>query len=231
MAAGVARADEYAIPAAEDPAWSMCADTAAQVEAEYGIPAYLLKAVSLTETGRSGPNRRVSSWPWTVHDGSVGHYFATKEAAVAFVREIRTDGKRSIDVGCMQVNLRHHPRAFTSVAAGFDPLVNIRYAAQFLTQLKDGAANWQEAIARYHSFSPDLEDYAYKVLTYWARERQQAALTPAKAQAPKLVAASGPGVLLASAELGFAANSPTVISPAGSAQLHDPAKRLLAWPK
>lgn len=195
-----ARADGTGRPDAEDPSWSLCADTALKVEAEMGMPAYLLKAVSLTETGRSGPDRRVSSWPWTVHDGSQGHYFATKEDAVAFVRGIRTDGRRSIDVGCMQVNLRHHPRAFTSVAAGFDPVVNIRYAAEFLKQLREASGSWEEAIARYHSYTPGFDGYAGKVITFWQRERQMAAaMTPATR--PVTVAkVAGPTLVLASAE-------------------------------
>ncbi|MFO1187247.1 MAG: hypothetical protein U1E87_07225 [Alphaproteobacteria bacterium] len=81
-----ARADSAGRPIAQDPSWGLCAETALKVEAEMGMPAYLLKAISLTETGRSGPDRRVSSWPWTVHDGATGHYFASKEDAVAFVR-------------------------------------------------------------------------------------------------------------------------------------------------
>jgi hypothetical protein len=166
------------------------------------MPAYLLKAVALTETGRSGgPGRGVASWPWTVHDGSQGHYFATKEAAIRFVREIRTDGRRSIDVGCMQVNLRHHPRAFTSVAAGFDPVVNVRYAAEFLRQLRDASGSWEEAIARYHSYTPGFDNYAGKVITFWQRERQMAAIAPLNPPAaPVLAAARRPKLVLASAE-------------------------------
>jgi hypothetical protein len=166
------------------------------------MPAHLLKAIALTETGRSGgPGRQVASWPWTVHDGSQGHYFATKEAAIGFVREIRTDGRRSIDVGCMQVNLRHHPRAFTSVAAGFDPAVNVRYAAEFLKQLRDVSGSWEEAIARYHSYTPGFDNYAGKVITFWQRERQMAALAPPKPPAATvLAAAKRPTLVLASAE-------------------------------
>jgi len=233
IAAAPARADNEVIPAANDPAWSLCATGAAQVESELGMPAYLLKAVALTETGYGVPGRRgIAAWPWTVHDGETGHYFATKEAAVEFVREIRTDGKRSIDVGCMQVNLRHHPRAFTSVAAGFDPVVNIRYAAQFLRQLKESASSWEEAVARYHSFNP-VDNYAGRVLSFWQRERLQASLTPVTPQmAPLLAANDRARLVLASAETGVRriAGSPAAIRVPAVADT-SPATRVLAWPK
>lgn len=222
-----ARSDAAGLPDAEDPSWSLCADTALKVEAEMGMPAYLLKAISLTETGRSGPNRRVASWPWTVHDGSTGHYFATKDDAVAFVRGIRTDGRRSIDVGCMQVNLRHHPRAFTSVAAGFDPAVNIRYAAEFLKQLREASGSWEEAIARYHSYTPGFDGYAGKVITFWQRERQMAAeaapaarrpVEVAKAPSSTLVLASAePEIRRAVAPIILAPQSPAIVQTGGAA--------------
>jgi Transglycosylase SLT domain len=162
-------------PAADDPAWSLCADTASKVEADLGLPAHILTAVSLAETGRAGPSHQVATWPWTVHDGTKGYHFATQKEAVDFVRDVRTDGRRSIDVGCMQVNLYHHPRAFTSVSEGFDPEANIRYAAGFLKDLAATSRSWEEAIAKYHTLNPTIdEEYAPRVLAFWARERARA---------------------------------------------------------
>ena len=63
-------------------------------------------------------------------------FFPTREAAIAEVRQLRADGMRLIDVGCMQINLHHHPNAFASLEEAFDPLSNARYAAQFLTELR-----------------------------------------------------------------------------------------------
>ncbi len=168
--------DEGDRPAADNPGWGLCAATASKVEKELGLPAHLLTAISLAETGRSGPARRVATWPWTVHDGTQGHYFNTKKEAVAFVRELRTDGRRSIDVGCMQINLLHHPRAFTSVEEGFNPEQNIRYAASFLKDLAQTSKSWEEAVAKYHTQNPTIdEDYAPKVLAFWRRENTRAA--------------------------------------------------------
>ena len=168
--------DETARPAADDPAWGLCATSASKVEQEFGLPQHILTAISLAETGRSGPARQVATWPWTVHDGTKGHYFETEQEAVDFVREIRADGHRSIDVGCMQINLLHHPRAFTSVTEGFDPDANIRYAARFLKDLALTSRSWEEAVAKYHTQNPTIdEDYAPRVLAFYEREKSHAA--------------------------------------------------------
>jgi hypothetical protein len=61
--------------------------------------------------------------------------FPTKAKAIAHVRELQARGVRNIDVGCMQINLRHHPNAFPDLETAFDPEMNTAYAAQFLNGL------------------------------------------------------------------------------------------------
>jgi hypothetical protein len=65
---------------------------------------------------------------------------------------------RSIDIGCAQVNLMHHPDAFASLEQAFDPMANADYAARFLKQLRDTQAggNWMTAAGYYHSQTPEL---------------------------------------------------------------------------
>jgi hypothetical protein len=48
---------------------------------------------------------------------------------VAWTAARQAAGSQSIDVGCFQVNLYYHPTAFVSLAEGFDPAANARYAA------------------------------------------------------------------------------------------------------
>lgn len=168
-------------PAADDPSWSLCIEAANKLEKEYGIPDHLLSAVTLTETGRRGPDRQLASWPWTVHDGTRGYHLNTREEAIALVRELREGGRRSVDIGCMQVNLRHHPRAFTSIEDGFDPETNMRYAAEFLSRLNQVQNSWEEAVARYHSYNPEFYKlYATKVMGHWQTEKRKAAAASAK---------------------------------------------------
>src|SRR5262245_33610165 len=89
----------------------ICLQQIAATETSHGIPEGLLAAIGLTESGRVVSRKR-TVWPWTVNAEGAGHFFASKEDAIAFVEEQQADGVTSIDVGCMQINLKHHPDAF-----------------------------------------------------------------------------------------------------------------------
>src|SRR5690349_8668468 len=114
-----------------------CRAAIAQAEQERAIPPRLLTAIARIESGRRDPRTGAfHPWPWTVNAEGVGSFHPTREAAIAHVRMLQARGVRSIDVGCMQVNLRHHPNAFSSLEEGFDPVANARYAAGFLADLQ-----------------------------------------------------------------------------------------------
>ena len=85
-----------------------------------------------------------------------GLLLRTKAQAVAAVRALQARGVRSIDVGCMQINLMHHPNAFQSLEDAFDPQKNATYAARFLNQLFDQTRDWSKAAGMYHSATPEL---------------------------------------------------------------------------
>jgi len=140
---------------------SLCRAAIAAAEIRHGIPAGLLQAIGLVESGRTDPatGRRLP-WPWAVNAEGSGHLFETREAAIAFVRRAEAGGMRSIDIGCLQVNRLHHPHAFASLDLGFDPATNADYAARFLKQLRDGpgGGDWMKAAGFYHSQTPERAD-------------------------------------------------------------------------
>ena len=80
-------------------------------------------------------HRHRHPWPWTVNAEGQGAFYDTKAEAVAAVRAMQARGVRSIDVGCGQINLMHHPDAFASLEQAFDPQANAAYAARFLKEL------------------------------------------------------------------------------------------------
>ncbi len=134
------------------------------------VPAKLLHAISLAESGRwSADAKRVRAWPWTVTSGGPGSYFDSKEEALAEVRRLQAQGVTNIDVGCMQVNLHFHGHHFNSIEEAMDPDLNAAYAANFLTRLRRNAENWGEAAGHYHSMTPGrTERYRQKVERFWA---------------------------------------------------------------
>jgi len=137
---------------AEDNAWTACRQAIAAAEPGSGVPPGLLGAIALVESGRSDPRTgRIAPWPWTWNVEGEGHTAPTREAAVAAVSALLARGQRSIDIGCMQVNLLHHPTAFPRLEEAFDPAANIRYATAFLKELRVRTGDWAQAVANYHS--------------------------------------------------------------------------------
>ncbi|MFT8247329.1 lytic transglycosylase domain-containing protein [Roseomonas sp. BN140053] len=145
----------------------MSAISAAEREAR--VPPNLMRAIGTVESGRlDATTRRVAPWPWTINVAGTGRFFETKFAAITAVEEARAAGVQSIDVGCMQINLMHHPAAFVSLDLAFDPATNTAYAARFLTRLFQQTSNWYRAAAAYHSSTPEIgEPYGQRVAALW----------------------------------------------------------------
>jgi hypothetical protein len=154
--------------AAADPA-ALCETAVNTAEYDAHLPARLLGAISLTESGRINPGSgRVRAWPWTINAEGQGQFFATKQDAIAAAKGLLARGVRSIDVGCLQVNLLYHPAAFASLNEAFDPAANAHYAARFLIALCADGRDWAHAIGAYHSETPALsKPYRLAVMTRW----------------------------------------------------------------
>ena len=135
--------------------WGLCAAAIAAAERDSGMPAGLLGAIAKVETGRRAPDGSVQPWPWSYNAAGDGRYAASQAEALQEVRAIQARGVRSIDIGCMQINLLHHPNAFPSLEAGFDPVTNIAYAVRFLRELQARTGDWNQAVAMYHSATPE----------------------------------------------------------------------------
>jgi hypothetical protein len=152
-------------------------ETAAQTHA---LPPGLLAAIGRVESGRHDPiSGALHPWPWTVDAEGQGAFYDSKEQAIAAVRGLQARGVRSIDVGCMQVNLMHHPNAFGSLEQAFDPMANANYAAQFLVELHGQTGEWPKAAAMYHSATPELgAEYQAKVMAVWPEEQRMAGIAP-----------------------------------------------------
>jgi hypothetical protein len=125
------------------------------------VPDKLLPSIARVESGRlDAATGRVRPWPWTINVEGIGYFYDSKEQVIAAVQALQAKGKRSIDVGCMQVNLMHHPNAFAGLEEAFDPVANARYAVRFLVSLYATTKDWPLATAYYHSSTPEFgEEY------------------------------------------------------------------------
>ena len=196
--AAAARAGTVPQPALAAPpaaGFSACARAIAAASAAVGLPPGLLAAVATVESGRPDPRPSIfrhayappgtaarRPWPWTINAGGVGRYFTSRRQAIEAVRALQAQGVTAIDIGCLQVDLRDHPRAFASLRQAFDPEANARYAAGFLIRLHAALGTWKAAVAAYHSQTPALGlPYQRLVAARWR------SLPPAMAQAARPV--------------------------------------------
>lgn len=204
------------------PAWAnapgqACRAAISAAEREQGIPEGLLQAIGIVESGqRSAETGTLLPWPWAVNVGGQGSLAPDRDAAVALVNQGLLRGQRSIDVGCLQINLQHHPRAFAQLEDGFDPTLNARYGARFLASLRDRTGSWSTAAAQYHSATPDRgAAYQARVMAQWTGlggvvppgGRGVPALSPQRDARAPLWATAGMGVPV------FRPTTPTVIPP------------------
>lgn len=159
----------------------LCRAAIVSAEQNFAIPTGLLDAIGQVESGRRDPLTGVDlPWPWTVDADGDGHFYPTKQAAIAAVEGFQATGMQSIDVGCMQINLLHHPHAFTSLEQAFDPASNATYAASFLSELHSETGSWPMAAAFYHSTTPALATaYERQVMAAWPANLREAAGVPA----------------------------------------------------
>jgi hypothetical protein len=197
------------IPAIADD--QVCLQKIRGEERAHRIPGGLLAAIGFTESGRTVTSGQRSVWPWTVNAEGEGHFFESKADAVKFVEDKLADGVESIDVGCMQINLKQHPDAFASLDDAFDPAVNVAYGADFLKSLHDQTNGWLAAARRYHSATPEKgEPYGEIVLANWtgaAKQKELAADTAVTPAAPK------PDILQLASAAGFLRAQPVRADP------------------
>lgn len=146
-----------------------CEAAIAAQQAGSGLPPGLLLAIARVESGRWDPAlQRSAPWPWAFNAEGAGQLAASREDAVARVRRLLARGVQSVDVGCMQINLRHHPQAFATLEEAFDPQRNVAHAIRFLRELHQRHGDWTAAVMRYHSGTPQRgEAYARRVNLAW----------------------------------------------------------------
>lgn len=134
-----------------------CSSLFSYFEKRLRLPQDTLHSISLQESGKKHSRHDIMVvWPWTINVEGKGYYFKTKREAIRFTKEQLAAGKESIDVGCMQINLKHHPKAFSSLEQAFSPHNNVAYGALFLRQKYDQLGNWEKAVGNYHSANEAL---------------------------------------------------------------------------
>lgn len=203
-----------------------CSSAIAAAEQDFAIPAGLLLAVALTESGRKLPDGRFAPWPYTLNADGRGMYFDSLAEVLAQVRLLQRTGVRNIDMGCLQISSLHHPHAFASLEEAFDPMTNARYGARFLAGLYRKYGSWEQAVGAYHSADPQRGgDYRQHVFAVFRGDRSglvTVAVERERLQGPLLQAirqaASNPRAALLSFTAILRSSPADVVALAGRAQ-------------
>lgn len=127
------------------------------------MPTGILYAVGLAETGVKG-----SLQPNALNIEGQAEFPRSPAAAISMIEAAQRQGKRLIDVGCMQINTYYHSEHFGSLREMLDPHRNVDYAARFLLRLKARNNTWSMAVARYHAGpnnDPAQKKYVCRVIT------------------------------------------------------------------
>lgn len=121
-----------------------------QVASQNGVPANLLYAVALTESGSRLPYG-IRPWPWTLNVAGTGYRYATRAQACSALQQfMRTTSHKRIDAGLGQINIGWNGQHFATPCDALAPYPNLHVTAKLLRQHYKKYRNWSEAAGRYH---------------------------------------------------------------------------------
>lgn len=105
-------------------------------------------AIAVTESGMNGvPN------PHAMNIAGKSYHARDLEDMAQVISNNWSRGVRSIDVGCMQVNLKYHGEKFARLTDLLHSPTNVDYGASYLIQLAIDRGSWREGVMDYHNKS------------------------------------------------------------------------------
>jgi hypothetical protein len=139
---------------------------------ERAIPHTILYAVALAESGKQARSAdEYRPWPWTLNVAGEGHFYATRIEAWQALRIWLEQGRRSIDIGLMQVNWRYHRERLGTLWQALDPYHNLRVGAAILQECYSNSRDWWVSVGCYHApANPQRAGkYRRRVQSRWLR--------------------------------------------------------------
>lgn len=118
--------------------------------------------MALAETGYDG-----SPHAYAVRIGGRSYYAKSEARALDHARQ--SDGKldASANIGCMQLQVASHGKAFTPPEKIIDPALNVRRAAGLLVAGAGRRHNWSQALASYQGGPPEARRaYVCRIWNY-----------------------------------------------------------------
>lgn len=135
-----------------------------------GVEPATLYGIALQESGMRWDDGSFRPWPWTLNTPDGSMRFADQASAQAELGRLIRRGVRNIDVGLMQINLRHNGHRVKNPLHLLDPGTNLVVAASILRETVGASRTVGQGVARYHSWNPYRgSNYARQVSQYASR--------------------------------------------------------------
>nr|WP_256370222.1 transglycosylase SLT domain-containing protein [Sphingosinicella sp. BN140058] len=125
-----------------------CPGLISEAEARRQIPRGLLMAIAITESSVNGiPN------PYAMNIAGRAYHARDLNDMAGQISANWSRGVKSIDVGCMQINLLYHGDKFSRLTDLLHSPTNVEYGANYLIQLATARGSWREGVMDYHNKS------------------------------------------------------------------------------
>lgn len=154
MALGLATAltplaAQTAVAAPQGAGTDGCVAHAVDAEQKLNIPAGMLLAVALVESGTDGtPN------PYAISADGRAIMARSPQDAARHLRDRTGKLRQNTYVGCMQLSVSVHKGQFSPLERIVEPRENVWYAGRLLLRLHGEEGSWKAALARYNGTSP-----------------------------------------------------------------------------
>jgi hypothetical protein len=122
-----------------------CTASIQQAERSHRIPAGLLQAMALLESGVNG-----QPYPWAINLGGRVVYAKSQDAAQKMLGERHANGRKNLYAGCLQLSVKYHRANFGSLSDMLTPQRNVSYAARYLAGHFEDYGDWPAAVRRYN---------------------------------------------------------------------------------
>jgi len=123
-----------------------------QVATEWQVPADVLYAISLAESGRHTEDYGFNLWPWALNIDERSYYPASRQEAIALIQQALDRGSDRIAVGLMQVYWAFHQDTFNgNPRYALDIASNLRAGARILREFMDHAPDIWTAVGYYYA--------------------------------------------------------------------------------
>lgn len=123
----------------------------AEVARAQGVPAELLFATALAESGALLANGCLRPWPWTLTvQGRTERFNNRQEAHRALLQHLE-HGRTAIRVGLMQIEWQRYNDRLGSPADALEPYHNLREGSKLLLEAYQKDHTWRGAVRGYHA--------------------------------------------------------------------------------